>query len=91
MIISLLLRLWLFDYALLYICRRVERMEDLTLLLPSDVVDHVLLWLLEHDEGADLRRLEALVSSYGLSARSYSIQLPPSYNALLLRSITTQV
>jgi hypothetical protein len=61
------------------------------LLLPSDVVDHVLCWLQEHEEGINLQRLEALVSLYGLSARSYSIQLPPSYDVLLLKCISSQV
>lgn len=72
-------------------CRRAERLEDLTLLLPSDVVDHVLCWLHGQEEGSDSLRLEALVSLYGLSARSYSIQLPPSYDTLLLRCINSQV
>lgn len=70
--------------------RRAECLEDLTLLLPSDVVNHVLCWLHEQ-EGIEALRLEALVSLYGLSARSYSIQLPPSYDSLLLRCISSQV
>lgn len=72
-------------------CRRSDRLEDLTLLLPSDVVDHVLCWLHDQEEGIDPLRLEALVSLYGLSARSYGIQLPPSYDTLLLRCINSQV
>lgn len=74
----------------LTVCRRVERLEELTLLLPSDVVDLVLCWLHEHKE-ADNQRLEALVSLYGLSARSCGIALPPTYDTLLLKCIGSQV
>jgi hypothetical protein len=59
-------------------------------LLPGDVVDLVLAWLHEHEK-LEAVRLEALISQYGLSARAHGIQLPPSYNTLLLSSISAQV
>lgn len=65
-------------------------MTALRVLKPSDVVNDVLLWLHNCGEVAPAR-MEAYVSSFGLSARRYSIVLPPSHGALLLQCITSQV
>lgn len=65
-------------------------MAALQVLKPSDIVNDVLLWL--HKAGtAAPARVEAYVSSFGLSARRYSIILPPAHGALLLQCISSQV
>eukprot|EP00892_Ulva_mutabilis_P004727 jgi/Ulvmu1/2626/UM014_0078.1 len=69
--------------------RRSSDIASLRVLKPSDIVNEVLLWLHKGRE-AEPARLEAYISSFGVSARRYSIVLPPAHGALLLQCIVGQ-